>query len=96
MKLPKNTKIKYKGVEIGQCHKCRQMAPVEWHHMIYGKGRRPYSDHFDLVRQLCRECHRAAHSEKQTSWTYKMIAQKQFEEEHTHEEYMEIFAVNYL
>jgi len=97
MKLPKNYKIKYKGTHMGQCHRCRQTSPVKAHHLLYGKNRRKFSDHFDLVRDLCVVCHDELHNRNShLAERYKLIGQKDFEERcGTRDEFIEIFGRAY-
>ncbi len=98
IKLPKKYKFKYFGTHMGQCHRCRRIVPVKAHHLLYGKNRRKYSDHYDLVRDLCIDCHDELHNRNpQLAENYKMIGQADFEERcGSREEFIEIFGRNYL
>ncbi len=97
--LPKTKgyKFKYKGTEMGQCHRCRKIAPVTHHHLIYGNPRRIYSDHFDLVRKLCMDCHDELHKRNpQLAENYKRIAEEDFLERWgSREEFIKIFGRSY-
>lgn len=73
---------------------------LESHHCI-GASNRNYSEKYGLKVWLCGErCHRngknAAHRCRDTDLMLKRIAQEKFEENHSREDFINIFGRNYL
>lgn len=83
----------------GRCYICERYRPLEKHH-IMGASNRGYADRDGLFVFLCAECHRegefAAHRDFDTAQYLKKIAQKAYEETHTHEQWMRRYGRNYL
>ena len=77
------------------CQRYLRDGEAELHHIFYGPGLRPISDKLGLVVYLCSACHRGTdgvHGKNGSARNrdLKQIAQYIWEQEHSHEEWMEI------
>lgn len=89
----------------GRCYLCMLLdedngvKKTQEHH-IFGGPNRDHSEEAGLKVYLCLEHHTAGkfavHRCKDTRRLLERIAQREFEEDHTREEFMEIFGKNYL
>lgn len=73
---------------------------LEEHH-VFGGANRKLSEKYGLKIHICGEhCHRngpdAVHRNRKTDLAIKAAAQKVFEREHSHEEFMRVFGKNYI
>jgi len=71
------------------------------HEIFFGKGVRQISIKYKLQVRLCYEHHNMPggdnpHFNKQIDTQLKQMAQKQFEEEYSHDLFMKLFNQNYL
>ncbi|HUV84994.1 MAG TPA: hypothetical protein VMV86_04745 [Methanosarcinales archaeon] len=71
------------------------------HEIYYGRGKRQLSIKYKLQKRLCYEHHNMPggnnpHFNKQIDKQLKQMAQKQFEEEYSHDLFMKLFNQNYL
>lgn len=75
-------------------------AGLHKHHIMFGTANRKLSEHFGLWCYLCVNHHEtgseAVHLNRETDLYLKRLAQKKFEELHSHEEWMEVFGRNYI
>lgn len=83
------------------CFVCGTMKNVEVHHCIHGTSGRKLATKYHLVVGLCSEHHRGTYGVHgkyghDLDETLKRVAQRTFEEKHSHEEWMQIFGKNYL
>ena len=80
------------------CYICKRQ-PVHRHH-IFGGMNRQMSEKYGMVVYLCPYHHNMSndgvHFNKELDTELKMQAQRQFEETHTREEFMQAFRRNYL
>ena len=81
------------------CYVCGGRASEE-HHVLNSFNRKA-SEKFGLTVYLCPSCHRGdcgVHGKNghELNLMLKRIAQKKFEEEHSHKRFMEVFGKNYL
>lgn len=86
--------------EPGTCYLCGLYTETERHHIFYGAALRPISERLGLVVYLCPECHRGTYgvhgkNGDKANRTLKDIAQRLWEREHSHEEWMQIFGRDY-
>lgn len=81
--------------DINTCIECG--APgTHTHHCIFGKNRKN-SETYGLKVRLCSACHYRLHNQDEAlAMKYRKMAQKVFEESHSHEDFMKIFGRNYL
>lgn len=92
--------------EKGICYICdklygdRSRKYTEYHHIMYGGGKRKDSERLGLTAYLCREHHKdgpaAVHNFRDTREYLCREAQRAFEKSHTREEWMETGFKNYL
>lgn len=83
-----------------ECYICGYQRDLEEHHVFFGSANRKNSTKFGTVCWLCVPHHRggkySAHMNREVDLYLKKEAQKKFEEEHSHDEFMEVFGKNYL
>lgn len=90
----------------GVCYLCARLSDdysekvTEEHHILYGSGRRELAEAEGLKVYLCIQHHRtgqqAVHNCRETRELLCRIAQEEYEQTHTHEEWMRIAGKNYL
>lgn len=90
----------------GVCYLCARLSndysekATEEHHILYGSGRRELAEAKGLKVYLCIPHHRtgqqAVHNCRETRELLCRIAQREYEQTHTHEEWMELAGKNYL
>lgn len=90
----------------GVCYLCARLSDdysekvTEEHHILYGSGRRELAEAEGLKVYLCIPHHRtgqqAVHNCRETRELLCRIAQREYEQTHTHEEWMELAGKNYL
>lgn len=81
--------------EKGICYLCNAVGYTEEHHMIHGANRK-HAEKYGLKVYICKACHMGVHDKGINDRYLKEVAQRKFEENHTHEEFMRIFGKNYL
>ena len=82
-----------------QCYICGRQFGLERHHILSGTANRKLSEKYGLWVYLCHSCHTGnggAQYEKELNQRLKQEAQKAFEKQHSHEEWMSVFMKNYL
>ena len=83
----------------GVCYICKKQTPTHRHH-IYGGANRPHSEKYNLVVDLCPDCHlngsKAVHKDKNTMEKLHRAGQRAFERVYTRQEFVKIFGKNYL
>lgn len=102
-KIHKKTILK---TQKGICYLCSNLYGdykeqyTEEHHIMYGSGERAISEAEGLKVYLCLAHHRtgqqAVHNCEQTRILLCRIAQQEFEQTHTRDEWMRLFKRNYL
>lgn len=90
----------------GVCYLCARLNGDYWfkqteeHHILFGSGRRPIAEAEGLKVNLCIDHHRtgpqAVHNCRETRELLCRIAQEEYEQTHTREEWMKIAGKNYL
>lgn len=90
----------------GVCYICARLKGnyrqqyTEEHHILFGSGRRPIAEAEGLKVDLCIDHHRtgpkAVHNCRGTRELLCRIAQEEYEQTHTREEWMKIAGKNYL
>lgn len=82
-----------------RCFKCGTPY-VEDHHIFFGTANRKLSEKYGLKLWLCPKHHRtgpeAPHRNREVDLEYKELGQMVFEENHTREEFRNIFGKNHL
>lgn len=86
--------------EIMKCAVCGKSINLQWHHIIHGTANRRLSDQYGLTCWLCADCHDYLHSSPNKHWRdidnqLKVAAQRRFEDQYSHDEWMQIFNKNY-
>jgi hypothetical protein len=84
-----------KRVKQGICKRCGRWGVTQWHH-IFGGPKRKASDKYDLVIELCPDCHRELHAKPGANLYYKQEAQRAFEKKKTRAVWMNLMHKNYL
>lgn len=84
-----------------ECYVCHAKTGLERHHIIFGTSGRRRSEKYGLCVWLCQEHHRGTfgvHGKNGTALNKKLkeTAQRAFEEQYSHSEWMAIFHKNYL
>ena len=82
-----------------ECFMCHRTGDLHSHH-IFGGPNRKWSEKYGLKIWLCPEHHNMSdngvHFNKALDLQIKQIAQREFEDTYTREEFMRIFGKNYL
>lgn len=83
-----------------ECFFCGQREGLHEHHVFGGTANRKKSDKYGLTVWLCPAHHnmssKGVHMNRKQDLILKRYAQKIFEEEYGHDEFMRIFHRNYL
>ena len=83
------------GEDIGLTH-----DGLEEHHVMFGTADRQISDRYGLTVWLCPSHHNrgmfSAHMNRKTNLILRRHAQREFEKQHSHDEWMELFGKNYM
>ena len=99
-KRKKHKKSIIPGDQPGICYLCGSRNRIEVHHIYFGSGYRAISEEYGMKVHLCAECHRespeAAHMYRETDLYLKKVAQRQYEKDHTRQQFREIFGKSYL
>jgi hypothetical protein len=71
------------------------------HEIFFGEKYRKWSIKYGLTKRLCYIHHNMPsgvnpHSDRRIDLRYKVEAQRSFEQEHSHEDFIKIFGRNYL
>jgi hypothetical protein len=81
------------------CYLCGKYGPTEKHH-IFGGAYRKKSEKFGFTVYLCHFCHNeppdGVHFNKERRNYLKRIAQKEYEQTHTREEFIAEFSKNFI
>ncbi len=90
----------------GVCYLCARLnddytkKATEEHHILFGSGRREIAEAEGIKVDLCIDHHRtgqqAVHNCRETRELLCRIAQEEYEQTHTHREWMQIAGKNYL
>lgn len=82
-----------------ECFMCHRTEGLHSHH-IFGAANRKWSEKYGLKIWLCPEHHNMSdagvHFNKALDLQIKQIAQREFEDTYTREEFIKIFGKNYL
>ena len=81
------------------CFICGTTLQLERHHVLHGTAMRRIADKLGLTLLLCAEHHRgkySPHQRKDVDLRLKRFAQSCYEDNHSHEEWMEKVGRNYL
>ena len=83
--------------QMTECFFCKG-NPIEKHEIFFGTANRQNSINHGLVVALCHYHHEQVHKHPKEGYDaeLKKIGQRKFEENHTRQEFMEIFRRNYL
>lgn len=85
--------------EKQECLVCKSNH-VAAHHVFFGTANRKKSDEYGLIVWLCPRHHNASnagvHFNKHLDLKIKQMAQRKFEELHSHEKFMQEFGRNWL
>jgi len=82
-----------------KCYVCKTTIGIECHHVFYGTSNRKHSEKHGMKVDLCHYHHRGnggVHFNRKLDIHLKKLFQQQFEEHHSHSEFMEVFGRNYL
>ena len=82
-----------------ECYLCGKQIDLERHHIMAGTANRKLSEKYGLWVYLCHECHTGADGAQYNSskgTALKEAAQRAFELQHSHEEWMDLFRKNYI
>ena len=82
-----------------ECWFCGRTNGLECHHVFEGTANRKISEKYGLKVWLCHEHHTGdggAQYDRERNLQLKQAAQKEFEQLHSHEEWMRLIRKNYL
>lgn len=84
-----------------ECIVCRSTRNLHRHHIFYGSANRKNSERFDLTCWLCQDHHESTYGVhgkygENLNRELKELAQREFEKNHTREEFVHIFGRNYI
>lgn len=79
---------------LDECYLCDRGGKLEIHHVMYASDREKATED-GLVIALCPECHYRVHHDAELRLNLKWMAQRKYEETHTHEEWMRRYRKNY-
>lgn len=79
-----------------ECYLCGRKGILHRHHMIHGNAGRKKAEKYGLVCYLCPDCHMRVHDFGVGDRFLQKKAQKYFEQQYGHDEWMRIFGKNYL
>ena len=77
-----------------ECEICGRWQHTHRHHLIYGTGYRQLSEKYDLVINVCPQCHDKIHRGGLGLWS-KQEGQRRFIAKYSKEKYMEVFGRNW-
>ena len=77
------------------CYICGSSQGIQTHHMLHGYMRKA-ADKYGLTVPLCYKCHTLLHDHGLHDKELQQEAQRRFEAEYSHEEFMAIFGKNFL
>ena len=81
---------------VNECFFCGDTRHLNTHHVINGTGNRENSERYGLKVTLCAKHHDMVHRDQRLDLSLKKYAQKEFEKNHSREEWMQIFHKNYM
>jgi len=82
-----------------RCYFCNSVTGLEKHHVFAGVANRKISEAQGLWVMCCNSCHTGRDGvqyNKEKNIRLKQDAQRAFEKDHTHQEWMDLFRKNYL
>lgn len=83
-----------------ECFFCKTKAGLHEHHVMFGTANRSKAEKYKLKVYLCGYHHNGSqnsvHFNKNLDVMLKTLAQRVFEEQYSHEEWMREFGKNYL
>ena len=79
-----------------ECFFCKTTRALSTHHVVNGGGNRANSERYGLTVRLCAKHHEMIHQDQKLDVALKQYAQRAFEQEYSHEEWMQVFHKNYL
>lgn len=89
--------LKRSSLQTGEdkCRLCGSTQLLQTHHMLHGYMRKA-ADKYGLTCKLCAYCHANLHDHGLYDRELQQEAQRMFEKEHSHAEFMAIFGKNFL
>ena len=80
---------------LQKCAECKNTFGVEKNE-VYEGSKRTTSMKYGFVVPLCHTCHKRFHNDREFALKYKRMFQRSYEQEHSHDEFMELIHRNYL
>lgn len=82
--------------KTGWCRCCgRYMGDTQTHH-VFGGAYRRISEQADLVIEVCNECHDRLTNHPDTNLIIQQRTQKKWEQQHSHDEWMQLMGKSWL
>lgn len=81
--------------DLTRCAECKSTFAVQKNE-VYEGAKRTTSMINGFVVPLCHFCHNRFHNDRQFALKYKKMFQKKYEEEHSHDQFMNLIHRNYL
>ena len=92
-KLAKLERQRDKGmIKAGRCEYCNKQSKHLDPHEVYGGSNRKRSITNGFIKKLCRECH----SNKKVIEQLRIDTQKEYENNHTREEFIKLIGKSYI
>ena len=85
--------------EERRCYFCNRISGLEKHHVFAGVANRKISESRGFWVMCCHDCHTGRDGvqyNKEKNLRLKQDAQRAFEKDHTHQEWMDLIRKNYL
>ena len=81
--------------DLTKCAKCSSKIKIEQNEVFEG-AKRSISIKYGFVIPLCKTCHTRFHNDREFALSIKKHFQKEYEKEHTRDEFINIIHRNYL
>ena len=80
----------------GTCYICNRLTETARHEIYFGTANRKNSKKHGLWVNLCPDCHRRVHRDRNTDLWLKKLGQRKYEQTHTRDEFVKLIGRNYL
>ena len=82
--------------DLTKCAECNSKIGHIDKNEVYEGSNRSISIEYGFVVPLCHTCHKRFHNDREFALKYKKMFQRAYEQEHSHDEFMELIHRNYL
>lgn len=82
--------------DLSKCAECGFKTGHIDKNEVFEGSKRDLSMKYGFIVPLCHTCHRKFHNDREFALKYKRMFQRAYEQEHSHDEFMELIHRNYL